>query len=907
MQSTLGAWIKSPKVRSEPFVDSESPRKKNIPCPWNGCHQRFMSEKHLEQHALAMKGPHLEEWAKANARVCRFWESAEKQMVAMVQTSSLINSAMSLRPVKGQDHNEQKDAEKEEEGEVEDADEEKEEGEKVEEENSSADSRDLQSSSANVMEPPLKRSKPKQLRHRFKVRQKFQTLREFDRLVAELSRVSDAAGVDSIPSGIKKKVIDIISKQTGIAASTITDWTHVSNRAKIEEEVKRLLHQRKAKEMKVIPSAKLVRPWFPLTEEKLYDEIVDARKKHLRFSRMKAVKRYRDLAQEENAEKFAKARIGDGLLFRFFKRRNLALRIPGCVKAKSLEVSIKEVRGFLVWFRENLLRDKNKHAKNPLDPKFGRFPLRCRLNKDEVPLRFGDSRKTITGLGERNVHVSQPEGWADRVGTMVLGASADGHLLDVVLIFKGKHDATIGATKAERAEYENNPIYKGVHVIFQKKAWIDSVCEDVVIKKQVIPYVKGLSCESGTKCEVLLQQDNVSAHFNESSLRLCSENGILALGSPPGLTNYIQLIDLNVGKCFRNDIYSSLDEEVEQSQTKSFKAVEKRKLLAKLVAKTVRLWREDEHKKNIIRTAANRTGLSIPAYGDFPDLRPQNFPEDFHSSVCDEKHPLHDVVIPFTFSRRKESEECPEGAGMAPDMEEAEEMDDGWSSEEEDHVYTAEEIFQSTAAHNDRLEEYLMEAEDEGLIIKKRNRGCLGDCGCLANRPKRCGCSSHGGCMERCSCKGLCSVGLAACSNQSSNDLIHIDTALRVEDGEHVLDAILGRETNGNFIARWQGGEVTYQPIQDFVDDDDGCFYNPLILPYLSERERKFLDEGDVKALLHGDGEIQGLVDDAAFQDTEKKKNGSAPKPVQTSQGTSYVINIFGGTNSVHQGPSRNE
>ena len=67
---------------------------------------------------------------------------------------------------------------------------------------------------------------------------------------------------------------------------------------------------------------------------------------------------------------------------------------------------------------------------------------------------------------------------------MVLGASADGYLLDPVIIFRGTTDSK--KLKEERHSYAHNEKYKGTHVLWQRKAWIDATTEMLVIKKQIL-------------------------------------------------------------------------------------------------------------------------------------------------------------------------------------------------------------------------------------------------------------------------------------------------------------------------------------------------------------------------------------------------------------------------------------
>jgi hypothetical protein len=322
-------------------------------------------------------------------------------------------------------------------------------------------------------------------------------------------------------------------------------------------------------------------------------------------------------------------------------------------------------------------------------------------------------------------------------------------------------------------------------------------------------------------------------------------------------------------------------------------------MVAELVARTLAMWRSDERKKDLVHKAAARTGFSLPANGPFPGLTPQNFPPDFHDTVCDSSHPLHDVISEFKFET-KQRQGVPDGGpnridAVTPDHEEEVAMDDGWSSEEEECIY-----FNSELPAENRLDvEFLMEVEDEALVIRRRgNRGCLEDCGCNIEKPRRFGCNRLDGCSPNCCCKGICSVGLRGGSAEKNDgDFVDIDTALRVADGEAPLKAILDRGPDGLFVAQWEGGDVTRQPLEDFVDDDEGGFYHPAILPFLTEQEKMLLEAGEL-----------GFVPEASGEEVAEVQqiNTSSPNPPQAPQAAqtiNYVINIHGGTNTVSQGP----
>ena len=99
----------------------------------------------------------------------------------------------------------------------------------------------------------------------------------------------------------------------------------------------------------------------------------------------------------------------------------------------------------------------------------------------------------------------------------------------------------------------------------------------------------------------------------------------------------------------------------------------------------------------------------------------------------------------------------------------------------------------------------------------------------------------------------------------------------------------------------WEGGDVTHQPLEDFVDDDDGCFYHPAIVPYMTDGEKELLDAGELGFISEVSDEE--MADDIQHvEDAPSPKTPHTPQPVQT---INYIINVSGGTNTLSQGPSR--
>ena len=686
----------------------------------------------------------------------------------------------------------------------------------------------------NINVAPVRKRKRK--RHRYGVKYKLKVLRMIDRIWGVVHEVVPKGNIYSN----KMRALEEIGYLTGIPLSTLEKWTLPMQRAAIEEDVLRVMQDRKAKEMKVMWSPKLCRPWFPRAEATLNKEIRDARAKHLRFSYTKARKRFKELAEHEDAEKAGRCKFSNHMMSRFFVRKQLAVRKPSCVKPKPLEEAVKEVRGFLQWMREDLLCDKGGFALLPLDKQFGRFTLDCRINKDEVPMHFGSINKTISVKGEKSTQVSYLSGWGSRIGTLVLAATASGYLLDVVLIFKGNKDASTTASKTERKGYEKDDEYAGVHVVFQPKAWIDTATERFVIRKQLFTYADKVQEQHGGDGEVefLLQHDSAPGHFDHSNMQLAKEKNILMVRPPPNLTNYIQLIDANIGKLFRNDVCDRIDQKVDAMMDDSadvhqfkLKAGERRRLVAVCVAETLKHWREDAGRKETIAKAARHTGLAMTVGGIAPDLIPQRFPDDFAESVCDSSHPMYNNTKEFKWNGSGENE-------MPAEERDVEDMDDGWEEDEVDNVWMEEEVMV-----DEDVEEYLQEPEHERPTRRQRNRGCLDGCPCTdaeVRRHVRCDCTKKGGCGLQCKCGDQCKLQEGSLVRQPSLNYIDIDTAVRMEEeGEYIVKKIL-EKVGDKFKVRWDDGSETWEPIENFIDrDEDGSQIrvNEMAEPFLRTQQ----------------------------------------------------------------------
>lgn len=227
------------------------------------------------------------------------------------------------------------------------------------------------------------------------------------------------------------------------------------------------------------------------------------------------------------------------------------------------------------------LRQAPAGVENPKEGSlaFGYFPLRCRFNVDQVGLEFDVSTKTGTWSSHEeraggNIHIRRGQpGWEKRAATLQLCLSADlnGPQPPPVIIFKGAGHIS----EVEKLSY--NP---GVHVMFQKKAWLDrEVCSSWV-SDVWSPFVKA-NFDEHEGC--LLTCDSVDPQRLRSFEKSLKEARTTHHLGEPKFTHVWQMIDRHVGKTWK-DLYFELQIEhlsvdAEWEKFISLKAWERRVLM----------------------------------------------------------------------------------------------------------------------------------------------------------------------------------------------------------------------------------------------------------------------------------------------------------------------------------------
>jgi hypothetical protein len=304
---------------------------------------------------------------------------------------------------------------------------------------------------------------------------------------------------------MKKEIVRVISINSGVPDSTIHKWL-------LKEPALREIYKEKySRRKKNFGSGK--KPAFPNSEARLAAEIKKRRAEHKCVTKLWALAELRKFSREENPELYQKLKVDDDVFYGFLVRQGFSFRKPSNTKSISKSEATQRLRGFWLWLID-LFSGKipiTLGTSSSIDPVFGRFPLSCRWNKDEVPLPFGDVAKILSVTGERATVLRVLEGWGDRICTLILNIGWEGLILPVGVIFKGT------GQKLKDEEWARYSSLKNIAVSFQEKAWVDTRIELKLVERMIKPAVSRLRATfpAGEFPGVILIQDNFKPHFAE--------------------------------------------------------------------------------------------------------------------------------------------------------------------------------------------------------------------------------------------------------------------------------------------------------------------------------------------------------------------------------------------------------
>lgn len=714
-----------------------------------------------------------------------------------------------------------------------------------------------------ALQPRKKKTKGAKKRFTYSLVAKSNAIQAYDALRTSCNAKRTAANppralVDDL------SVRSILSKELGVPIGTIYDWIHNRSTILAEYEKRRAVGGGSRKRLSVHAKRVFVKcagrpPLFARAEAQLAEHIRARRTKQLSYPASQLQPDLRKYAQLEAMDsgvesilysKWEKSKFTTRMVRGFLLRNRLSIRVPSCLKTKSLAEMVLLTRGYFKAL-EQILLDPGFKARGPLDPSWGRFPPKRRINKDEVPLFWGNSSHQVQMTSSKATHVLRCSGFGDRIATMDLAVTADGYVLPVLLIFKGT---------GKQVEKYNQDGTVVVH--FQPKAWKDGEGELLWYRRVAKPYLDLLCCELGIEeanlVELLLQHDNVVMHHDFTALRWAHEHvRILSINPPPESTNYVQLIDDNIGKLFRADIEALVVAHMdEKGHDYKWKAHERRKLMVDSTAATVLEWRADLRKKQLLIAAATRTGLRFEVQGrvpvertrghvepstllctNNPGLQPVRFPLSFGASVSDPTHAAYSETVPFTPFMPKsgmrfdpddaDADSPPPLARRVPltDVTAALEM-----REEEAEFNSDVDEFDfgpeyASELDGDQVEDAAEDDVDNQVQYLERatRRGCLPGCLCEDDLYRRgCVCfSTRDHCLEQCECN--CSRSKQALVVEALHFDNEIQLQIGLQGGEMLVTTVMDHEEEDGalyFKVLWFDGTTTEEPLENLMDKD---------------------------------------------------------------------------------------
>jgi DDE superfamily endonuclease len=633
--------------------------------------------------------------------------------------------------------------------------------------------------------PALAPSKPKHLHHSYSLKTKFKTLEALDKAEAVIKASLSA---DSVFFAIS--LLQQVNHETGIPVSTLKDWVTQKNVIRTRYSGRK----RDRKSRRVGSGRKAL---FPKAEVALALLVRERRQQCKLVSKEFVLRHLKLEAQKEDAAKYEKAKFSSEMVSGFMRRNRFSLRYPSCIRSDDLASAILICRAYHRQLLSVLADDGDIHySKKPLDPSFGRFALKYRFNGDEVPYRFGRVKSIVSLTNESLTHVSWPPGWEARLATLFLVADARGHVVIVVVIFKGSFENLSKKLVAEVNSYRTK--YPGVRVYFQNKAWMDGAVLSAITKEVFNPYLRDLWAADGVDfAESLLVLDNGPGRTEPKFLQALGRGNTFLLKLPPNQTGYVQMIDDNVGRVFRDLACDVLEEDIEAMAPEELKALSterKRAIMVKAAHQAFLTWKNSERHQAIGMRAALRTGLAMRIDDSCAGVRPTRFPEGYELTIPSASNapvrsyfdqtpaPPAAVVLNIPEDLHAGVEVAGLSAATATQItigapgtalairvepatprpqriQEEVAVFDGWSDEEE-RVFLEEEASASESSSDDE------ESDPYARRSARRRRWCLTGCDC--ERPlgtRKCSCERAGDnyCSEQCLCDpALCRSRLVA-------------------------------------------------------------------------------------------------------------------------------------------------
>lgn len=222
-------------------------------------------------------------------------------------------------------------------------------------------------------EPGAEATRPRIRRHAF-------TLKAKVMVIAKILQIQTSLSERFARPVTMEHILRVAHHSTGISASTLDKWMRKRAVILARYEDKKAFRRSSRK----FGCGR--KPRFPNSEAATAALIRERRQAGKITTRNFVLKKLKELARDENFAAFANFKFSVDYFRGFLRRERLALRLPSCIKAMSLDDGVLAARGWLQWLRHLIRDDWPNGAKYALrlDEKCGRYLFVSRLNKDEV-------------------------------------------------------------------------------------------------------------------------------------------------------------------------------------------------------------------------------------------------------------------------------------------------------------------------------------------------------------------------------------------------------------------------------------------------------------------------------------------------------------------------------------------
>ncbi|KAI2633959.1 DDE superfamily endonuclease-domain-containing protein [Xylaria nigripes] len=293
-------------------------------------------------------------------------------------------------------------------------------------------------------------------------------------------------------------------------------------------------------------------PRWPELEARLYEEFCGARKARRLIQRTWFRRKARAIFQELYPENPRAFLVSNGWFAAFLRRHRISRRRVTHAATRVPEEILKYTNAFLQFIRRNSQNvTATKSIESGSDPgqesSPPRYPRHLIVNLDETPLPF----EFVTGYtyehkGSRSVQgKSERSGWGARQATLILSILADGSYVEElrpIIVFHGSNKIF---------EKESSHYHPGVTVKFNENAYNNEDLFTEWIQNNLAAYTK--------KEECLLVMDVANFHKTDRIKTVLKENNILTALIPPGLTSYLQPLDVGFNGLFKSWLREEFD------------------------------------------------------------------------------------------------------------------------------------------------------------------------------------------------------------------------------------------------------------------------------------------------------------------------------------------------------------